>query len=137
MTTLNGLKCTYSIQDTQINILDLTLIGQVTTGISVLYRTNTATNLTLMATSSHPPHVIKNIPVGELIHYNEIVHIPLNTKPWKQKLQTAQRYENTPDGAQIEPQKQCQIFQGIHLWRTNALKSKKEYIKTYLGTNIN
>lgn len=61
-----NLKCTNSTLVT--NFLDVTLECSVSGGVKISpFRKNTATNSILMATSCHTEHVIKNVPVGELI----------------------------------------------------------------------
>lgn len=63
-----NIQFTFSISSTTTNFLDLTLSGSCTSGVEVSpFRKDTATNLLLMATSCHPQHVVKNLPVGELI----------------------------------------------------------------------
>lgn len=50
------------------DFLDLTLKGDSTLGIAVSpYRKHSSINSTLRVRSCHPPHVLKNTPVGELI----------------------------------------------------------------------
>lgn len=63
-----GLKFTANIDFPTTNFLDLTLTGNTEDGtVSIApYRKPTSSNSILMADSSHPPHVIKNIPLGEL-----------------------------------------------------------------------
>lgn len=56
---------TFDVQVT--NFLDLTLTGDKNRRIMVTPYRKPSTNSTLMADSCHPPHVVKNVPVGELI----------------------------------------------------------------------
>lgn len=59
-----GLKFTHTIK----NFLDVTLCGQIDGGFSVKpYRKPRSVKTTLMADFCHPPHVVKNVPVWELI----------------------------------------------------------------------
>ncbi|XP_044148864.1 protein YAE1 homolog isoform X1 [Bufo gargarizans] len=63
------LKFTISHDITTIAFLDLSLEGDSATHQvhSSTYRKDTSGNTTLMATSCHPPHVVRNIPKGEFI----------------------------------------------------------------------
>lgn len=63
-----GLQFTYNHEPYTINFLDVTLVGDCNKGVLIKpFRKSTATNSVLLATSSHPAHVTKNLPVGELI----------------------------------------------------------------------
>lgn len=59
---------TYTFSNDVAHYLDLTLNGSSETGVTVPpFRKPTPVNSTLIAKSCHPPHVLKNILVGELI----------------------------------------------------------------------
>lgn len=63
-----NLKFTYEASPEQIGFLDLLISkdmeGKITTS---LYRKDTAGNMILRADSSHPRHIVKNIPYGQYI----------------------------------------------------------------------
>lgn len=62
-----NLKFTFEFQKYVIHFLDTSCIGSKEQGVSVApFRNPTAGNATSWASSCHPPHVVKNIPVGEL-----------------------------------------------------------------------
>lgn len=63
-----NLKFTFVFSTNKVDFLDVTLTGDPTAGIVICpYRKVTATNSILMASSCHPSHVTRNLPVGELI----------------------------------------------------------------------
>lgn len=63
-----GLKITITYDGHQIIFLDFTLISDGQNNIKTCtYHTDTAGNTILHDISCHPPHVVKNIPLGELL----------------------------------------------------------------------
>lgn len=63
-----NLRFTHVFDVSVTNFLDLTLTGDMEKGITITpYRKPSSTNSTLMADSCHPRHVVKNVPLGELI----------------------------------------------------------------------
>lgn len=64
-----NLQFTFEFRSDSINFLDVTFTWDREFGIKVApYRKPTASNATLLASSCHPPHVVRNVPIGELIH---------------------------------------------------------------------
>lgn len=63
-----NLKFTFEYNCTTITFLDVLLTGNIDTGVIISpYRKSTAANSVLLATSCHPEHVTKNLPIGELV----------------------------------------------------------------------
>lgn len=63
-----NLRFTFHHAANEIDFLDIKLVGDVAGGVTVLpFRKPTALNSILRASSCHPPHVTKNLPVGELV----------------------------------------------------------------------
>lgn len=61
-------KFTYCHHRTTITFFDVSLERDITRGVTVSpFRKETATNSVLLASSCHSSHVVKNLPVGELV----------------------------------------------------------------------
>lgn len=71
-----NLRFTHSFQSNSVNFLDVTLTGNNNMVFISPYRKSTATNSTLMSTSCHPNHVVKNLAVGELIRMKRNSTLP-------------------------------------------------------------
>ncbi|XP_056406730.1 uncharacterized protein LOC130298192 [Hyla sarda] len=68
-----NIKVTYSYDYTSIPFLDVTLIKDSNGFLQTdIYRKPTATNTYLHATSAHPKHVVKAIPVGQYLRIRRI-----------------------------------------------------------------
>lgn len=95
-----GLNFTHTFDGKITNFLDLTLSGCEENGIMVRQcRKSTAVNLTLRADSCHPQHVIKNVPVGELIRYKRNCSTPLEYKKVEEETMQRLRAQKYPDWA--------------------------------------
>lgn len=117
-----NLKFTYHHHRTTISFLDVLLTGDDNLGVVVSpYRKDTATNSVLMATSCHPLHVTKNLPIGELIRVKRNSSTPEIYDKAKKDTCQRLRYRKYPAWS---VNRACNIVENID--RQNLLKEKNK-----------